>query len=88
MSAGPELPTPSFAVLVNQFFTQGMIELGEIKNPVTGEQNVAPLRALFTIRMLELLRHKTVGNLEKEELAHLDNALGELKARFDARRDR
>jgi hypothetical protein len=80
-----QLPEPSFAVMVNQLYTQAMIELGVIPNPLTGESSVAAPRALFTIRMLEMLRHKTVGNLDAEEQVHLERALSELKVNYDSR---
>ena len=86
MEAGPEqLPEPRFAVMVNQLYTQAMIELGVIPNPLTRESSVAAPRALFTIQMLEVLHQKTVGNLDPEELVHLERALAELKANYDAR---
>ena len=76
------MPEPSFGVFVDQLFAQGMIELGEIPNPITKVKGVALTRAQFTIKMLEILREKTKESLEPEEESHLDAAILELMSRY------
>ena len=78
------LPPPTFLMLVSNFATQAMIELGEIKNPITDRQERAPERAKFTIDMLQLLRDKTEGNLTPEERRLMDAALYELRLKYVA----
>jgi hypothetical protein len=78
------LPAPTFAMLVSNFATQAMMELGEIENPISGRKERAPNRAKFTIDMLELLREKTAGNLAAEEQRFIDAALYELRLRYVA----
>ena len=49
--SGGELPEPNFVMLVSNFATQALIELGEVKNPITKQTERAPERAKFTIPM-------------------------------------
>jgi hypothetical protein len=79
-----ELPQANFLMLVSNFATQAMIELGEIKNPITQKQECAPERAKFTIDMLQVIRDKTTGNLPPEEQRFLDAALYELRLKYVA----
>jgi hypothetical protein len=78
------LPEPNFLMLISNFATQAMIELGEIKNPITDQKERAPERAKFTIDMLQLLRDKTSGNLTPEEQRFIEAALYELRLKYVA----
>ena len=82
--AQPEtaLPEPNFLMLVSNFATQALIELGEIKNPITNKSERAPERAKFTIDMLQVIRDKTAGNLTAEEQSFADSALYELRLKY------
>jgi hypothetical protein len=76
------LPAPSFMLLVSNFGTQALMELGEIPNPITKRAEFAPHRAKFTIDLLEIIKEKTSGNLEPEEERFLDGALFELRMKY------
>jgi hypothetical protein len=82
--ASSELPQPNFLMLVSNFATQAMIELGEIKNPITNKKELAADRAKFTIDMLQMIRDKTVGNLAPDEQRFVDAALYELRLKYVA----
>jgi hypothetical protein len=77
-----ELPEPNFVMLVSNFATQALIELGEIKNPITKLTERAPDRAKFTIDMLQVIRDKTKNNLSPEEQQFVDGALYELRMKY------
>jgi hypothetical protein len=79
---GRELPEPNFLMLVSNFATQALIELGEIKNPITKQTERAPDRAKFTIDMLQVIRDKTRNNLAPEEQKFVDAALYELRMKY------
>jgi hypothetical protein len=79
-----ELPQANFLMLVSNFATQAMIELGEIKNPITNQKECAADRAKFTIDMLQVIRDKTTGNLSAEEQRFVDAALYELRLKYVA----
>jgi hypothetical protein len=83
-AAGAELPEPNFVMLVSNFATQALIELGEVKNPITKKVERAPERAKFTIDMLQVIRDKTRNNLTPEEQRFVDAALYELRMKYVA----
>ena len=55
--------------------TQGMIRLGEIPDPFSGQSAVDPLGAKFFIDLLKELQRKTQGNLLPNEADFLDDIL-------------
>ena len=59
--------------------TQGMIRLGEIPDPFSGEAALDRTGATFFIDLLGELRRKTKGNLDPEEEAFLDDVLENLQ---------
>ena len=79
----PPPPTDiSFAEYLSSLVYQAMIFLGETPHPATNE-NMQDLRqAKIFIDTLVLLRHKTKGNLTKQEADTLNTALYELQMRF------
>jgi hypothetical protein len=83
-SASGDLPKPNFTFLVSHFATQALIELGEIKNPVTQKQTAAPDRAKFTIDLLQVIRDKSAGNLAADEQRFVEAALYELRLKYVA----
>ncbi len=70
----------SFDSLVSSLATQTLFALGAIA-PQGGEQQVMVDldQAQFTIKMLDVLKEKTAGNLSEEEEGHLTEALAELQ---------
>lgn len=63
--------------------TQAMINLGEIKDPVSGESILNIDGAQVFIELLEELEIKTRGNLTDEEDAFLTDILTDLKKVFE-----
>lgn len=74
--------TLRFLDMVGLFGTQAMIALGKLANPATGkaEKNMAAAR-LF-IDTLEMLEHKTRGNLNSDEAKVLQATLTDLQLMF------
>ncbi len=79
---GTALPPPTFGILVSNLAAQAMIELGEIKNPMTNAVSQSLPRAKFTIDLLGILRDKTRGNLTSEEDRFFEDTLYGLKMRY------
>ncbi len=63
--------------------TQAMINLGEIKDPVSGESTVNIQGAEVFIQLLEELEIKTQGNLTDEEDVFLTDILTDLKKVYE-----
>jgi hypothetical protein len=74
--------TLRFLDMVGLFGTQAMIALGKLANPATGkaEKNL-PAARLF-IDTLEMLEHKTKGNLNSDETKVLQATLTDLHLMF------
>lgn len=74
------IPPLDFGSLLLPFYTQAMVKLGQIPNPVTkSKDNVNIELAKRLIDLLDLLRDKTEGNLDEQEKKVLDDALSQLK---------
>lgn len=80
--AGSREDTLRFLDMVGLFGTQAMMALGKLANPVThkAEKNL-PAARLF-IDMLEMLEHKTDGNLVPDESKVLNATLTDLRLMF------
>jgi hypothetical protein len=59
--------------------TQGMINLGEIADPLQGQKTLNIEGARFFIDLLAELKRKTQGNLRNDETAFISDALENLQ---------
>jgi hypothetical protein len=64
------------------FFNQGVLALGMVPHPVTGEVYVSFEAAQESIAILEVLREKSQGNLDEEESQAMTQMVDELKMAF------
>jgi hypothetical protein len=76
------LPPLEFGSLVFPFYTQALIKLGLIEDPVTKApaENIELAKRLIDI--LDLLKDRTKGNLEAEEDKFLEACLSQLKFNY------
>ena len=82
-SESDAMPKVDFSTFVLSLGTTALYQLGAVPSPETGELGLAdPLVAQQTIDTLEMLREKTVGNLNKEETQLIDSLLYELRIKF------
>jgi hypothetical protein len=78
-----ELPKVDFSTFVLSLGTTALYQLGVMPDPGTGTSIEAdPLVAQQTIDTLEMLREKTLGNLEDEERKLIDSLLYEIRIKF------
>ncbi|NPE27373.1 DUF1844 domain-containing protein [Methanococcoides sp. SA1] len=68
-----------FTGLLKSFVANGMINLGEQINPLTGKKEVNLNQASYSIKMLEMIKNKTDGNLSKVEQDLVTEYLTQLK---------
>ena len=82
--AGPGAPLPpaDFQSFILSLASAGMLHLGMIPAPDSGQSNPPLPMAQHTIDMLAMLAEKTAGNLSAEEQKTLDGLLAELRRRF------
>lgn len=79
-----KLPPASLMFLMQQLATQALMELGEVRNPVTGSQEPSAERAKFTIDLLHILRAKTEKHMDDGERRFIEGALYELSMKYVA----
>jgi hypothetical protein len=82
---GPQIDFPSYLL---SYYTQGLVLLGEVPNPMTNKKEQDMEGARHTIDILSMLQDKTKGNLSKEEDQLLDSVLYELRMKFMAKMNR
>ena len=81
-AAGGRTPPPTFDFLVHTLFTQALMALGRIPNPITNKslQNLDTARHFIeTLAMLEV---KTQGNLTTEERRLLEEIQHQLRTLY------
>ncbi len=71
-----------FAALVFSLHAAGMQQLGKIMNPMSGKVERDLEQAQATIEMMEMLKHKTAGNLDDYEGKLLSRLLAELQMNY------
>ncbi|OGR03923.1 MAG: hypothetical protein A2511_08175 [Deltaproteobacteria bacterium RIFOXYD12_FULL_50_9] len=76
------LPEVTFTAFIMSLNTSVLYHLGEIKDPVTGNLEKDLVLAKHTIDTLNLLKHKTKGNLTSEEDEILAAIIFDLQMRF------
>lgn len=86
--AGPEptgplsFPEPSMQVFLAGLYTQTLIALGAVENPITGNKQENTAEAAYLIDTIAMLQEKTKGNLTKEEDSYVQNILTDLRMRY------
>ena len=72
-------PLLDFSSLVLPFYTQALVKLGEVEDPISKKKDENLEFAKRLIDLLDLLKKKTDGNLEKDEKEFLDSSIYQLK---------
>jgi len=77
------LPEPDFATFVSGLGMQALLFMGELSDP-QGKDKVKPdyQQARYIIDLIDMLRKKTEGNLNKEEANLVENLLYDLRMRY------
>ena len=77
-----ELPEPEFRVFVAGLYTQTLMALGEVENPLTHKSEKNLREAQYLIDTIDMLKQKTQGNLSPEEDSYLVSLLHDLRMRY------
>jgi hypothetical protein len=73
---------PTIQALMAGLYTQTLMALGELENPVTGAKNAEMGEAAFLIDTIAMLQEKTRGNLTADESSYVQNVLTDLRMRY------
>ena len=76
----PEVADFSFFVL--GLHMQTLVFLGEVPNPVTGKTEKDLRQARYMIDTLNMLKEKTEGNLNENEMKLIDEILYDLRMKY------
>ena len=76
---GPAAPPATFEFLVHTLFTQALMALGRIPNPITKQTHVNLATARHFVDMLAMLEQKTAGNLSADEARMLEEIQHQLR---------
>ena len=71
-----------FRLFLTRLGIQGLLALGLIENPVSGEKRVTLGQAQMILADLLMLREKTRGNLAEEEAEALDKTISDLQHHY------
>ena len=72
-------PPATFEFLVHTLFTQALMALGRIPNPITKQAVTNLATARHFVGMLAMLEEKTKGNLDRDDRRLLDEAQHQLR---------
>jgi hypothetical protein len=75
-------PPPTFEFLVHTLFTQALMALGRIPNPITQKSHKNLETAKHFIDTLAMLEQKTAGNLAADEERLLEETQHQLRMMF------
>lgn len=81
--AAPRGPARAdFASFCVMLYSEALVHLGQVPDPVTGQPHRDLEQAQFTIDLLAMLQEKTQGNRTPEESAVLEEILATLRMAF------
>ena len=75
-------PNVTFSTFIVSLASSALVGLGEVPDPSTGVRARDMDFARHTIDVLEMLKLKTMGRLDADEVELLDNILNELRVEY------
>ncbi len=76
------VPEATFLNFLSGLGSQGLMQLGAMANPLTGERAVNVAYARYTVELLNVLKTKTTGQRSAEEEQYLTALLADLEGRL------
>lgn len=81
MSDAIAVPEATLLNFLSGLGSQGLMQLGALPNPLTGERSVNLPYARYTVQLLTVLQAKTEGHRTAEEDQYLTTMLADLSGR-------
>lgn len=81
-SSKEPLPKIDFSSFILSLYSSGLVQLGKVEDPSTGQKTLNLDLAKHSIDMIAMLEEKTKGNLNDEEGNLLKALLSELRIAF------
>ena len=83
MSDAAAVPPATFINFLSGLGAQGLMQLGAMANPLTGERSLNLPYARYTVELLGVLKAKTEGHRSAEEEQYLAGMLADLQHRLE-----
>ena len=80
-------PPATFDFLIHTLFTQALMALGRIPNPITNKTHKNLATARHFVDTLKMLEQKTAGNLTEEERRVLEEMQHQLRMQILAEKE-
>ncbi len=82
VSAASQVPEATLLNFLSGLGSQGLMQLGALPNPLTGERSLNLPYARYTVQLLTVLKAKTEGHRSPEEEQYLVTMLADLSDRL------
>ena len=82
VSGDQQLPEANLLNFLSGLGSQGLMQLGAMTNPQTGERGVNLPFARYTVQLLRVFEEKTAGNRTEEESQYLSGIIADLENRL------
>ena len=79
---GDQVPEATLLNFLSGLGSQGLMQLGALPNPLTGERSINLPYARYTVQLLTVLKAKTEGHRSAEEEQYLVTMLADLNDRL------
>ena len=79
---GNQIPEATLLNFLSGLGSQGLMQLGALPNPLTGERSINVPYARYTVQLLTVLKAKTEGHRSGEEEQYLVTMLADLNDRL------
>ena len=76
------MPVVTFSAFVLSIASSALVQLGEVPDPESGETRRNLDVAKHNIDILSMLRDKSAGNLDADEMRLIDSVLYELRLKY------
>ena len=76
------MPVVTFSAFVLSIASYALVHLGEVPDPESGEIGRSLEVAKHNIDILSMLKDKTAGNLDADEMRLIDSVLYELRLKY------
>ena len=76
------MPVVTFSAFVLSIASSALVHLGEVPDPESGEIGRSLEVAKHNIDILSMLKDKTAGNLDADEMRLIDSVLYELRLKY------
>lgn len=73
------LPKVDFSGFILSIYSTGLVQLGKVEDPSSGEVKKDLTMAKYTIDMMAMLSEKTKGNLNEDETKLMQALLSEIR---------